>query len=302
MKTSSSSLGRLPWLVGFTILALGAGTAWSATSIQSFSAATNDRFANDPSFVGAAYDFSGVGRDALGHWAVMLSPTVFLSAHHHQPVGSLIFYPGNDPAATPETVMIDEGQRIGGTDLYIGRLDSPVSAAIKTYSFVTIPPGSINTLSNAYVFMNGISPTTAGYGSGSPDVTDQTVGTNLIEGFQSELTVGSAVGDAIFTIRNLAGDGIYGYGVTTHEAQLAVGDSGSPLFALSGGNLVVAGISWAVGTLNLAIGPREFSAYTYTGSYTGAIEDYIEVAAVPEPSSLLLISASAMLLGLRRRK
>ena len=301
MKQKSKLNKFGPWY-GCVILALSAQSAWSAISVQSFSAATNDRFANHLSFVGAGYDFSGVGRDALGHWAVMLSPTVFLSANHHRPVGSLIFYGGNDPTATPQSIAIDEGQRIGGTDLYIGRLESPVSAAIKNYSFVTVPPGSINTLANAFVFMSGISPTTSGYGSGSPDVTDQTVGTNRIEGFQAGLTVGDAVGDIIYTIRNLSGDGLYGYGVTSYEAQLAGGDSGSPLFAISGGNLVVAGISWAVGSLTTVAGPRDFSAFTYTGSYAGDIQDYVELAVVPEPASVMLISIAGILLGARRRR
>jgi hypothetical protein len=276
------------------------GSAIAATLIDSFSPETNDRFANNPAFVGAALDFSGVGRDALGHWAVMLTPTVFLSAYHYSPTGSLIFREGNDPAAAPVTASIASGQQIGNTDLYIGRLQSALPATIASYQFATV---SLTNLPQLGVFMGGISPTASGYGSGTPDVTDQTVGTNWIEAYQRNLTVAGSVGDALFTIKNLSGDSAYGYSYTPYEAQLAVGDSGSPLLAVSNGNLIVAGIAWAVGSLQIASGVfRDASVFTYTGSYSAQIENYISASNVPEPSAWLLVSLAGITLGWRRHR
>lgn len=277
------------------------GPARAATLIQSFSPAANDRFANDSAFIGSGVDFSGIGRDALGHWAVMLSSTVFLSANHYAPVDSLIFRADNDPNTSPVTAAIASGQRIGNTDLYIGRLAAPLPASIASYQFATVPLSTA--LLNAPVLMGGISPTTTGYGSGTPDVLDQTVGTNRIEGYQGNLSAAGSVGDVLLTIANLSGDSIYGYSPTTYEAQLAAGDSGSPLLAVSNGDLIVAGIALGVGSVQIASGVfRDFTAFTYTGSYVTPIQNYISASPVPEPSGWLLVSCAVGALGWRRRR
>lgn len=278
--------------------------AEAATAIQSFSAETNDRFANNEAFIGADFDFSGVGRDASGRWAVMLSSTVYLSANHYAAAGSLIFYEGNDPSATPITATVLTGERIGTSDLWIGRLDSPLPSSIAFYNYVTIPPAGVGVLMDEFVFMGGISPTTTGYGSGSPDVTDQTVGTNRIEGFQANAVAVGAVGDILFTVENFNGDEDYLH--TTHEAQLATGDSGSPLLLVSGESLVVAGIALGVGPVE--IGPegeeetRNATAFTYTGSYSMQIGNYLLGLPIPEPSLALLMVVSIVSMGARRHR
>lgn len=285
----------------------------AAISIQNFTAATNDRFGDAPGFIAAAYDWSGVGRSADGKWVTMISPNVFLSARHFHPgspgtgIGqSVLFHPGNDPSATPVTRTIAGVQQVGSTDLWLGYLSSPVPASIATYAISTtvLSGASFGTspLANAPAFMSGISPTTGDYGSYPP--TNQAVGTNRIEGFQSGVTVSGFTGDVLLMVQNQAGDA--GFTRTTYEAQLAGGDSGSPLMTLSAGKLVVSGIAWAVGTLDIDPGPgvtnRPGTIYTYTGNYAPTIQNYVAVNAVPEPASSATLVAVMALAGFRRRR
>lgn len=285
-----------------------AGTVEAASSVQSFSPETNDRFANDPAFVGTGFDFSGIGRDSSGRWLTMLSDRVFISANHLAPGGTVTFFPGNDPLATPVTATISEGERIGTTDLWIGRLGTALPGSIASYGFSTVSLTEANfaasSLANAFSFMGGISPTGTGYGASVS--TNETVGTNRIEGFQEDVFVASAdnaTGDVLITVQNNAGDSAYGYTHTTYETNLASGDSGSPLLMVSGGDLVVAGIALGVGTATIGPAetqPRDFTAFTYTGSYSSEIQDYLDATLVPEPSFALL--AGLGLVFVRRRR
>lgn len=110
---------RLRWL---SLMLAASPPASGALLVTGSSPTTNDRFANDPSFVAAAYDWSGVGRAASGAWATLLTPNVFLSATHFRPaIGSTVtFYPGNDPSAPALGRTVAGGQQIAGTDLWIG--------------------------------------------------------------------------------------------------------------------------------------------------------------------------------------
>lgn len=294
------------------------GQAWASLSVDSFSAATNDRFADNGSFFASGYDLSGMGRDpdvALtgysgGHWAVMVSRNVFLTAQHYNPwVGKdLVFYTGNDPTAQAITRTIAGAQQIGGTDLRIGYLDSALPTSVKTYGFSTTPLSEatfgVSSFNGNQVILTGISPTTSGYGAS--EVTNAAHGQNRLEGFFSNYTISGATGDSLLTVKNQPGDGTYGYSYVTHEADVNGGDSGSALFRIVGGDLEVAGIAWASGTGNIApsgLPPevRDISLYTYTGSYASDIQGYIDLHAVPEPSTVLLGGVALMLLGGRRR-
>lgn len=296
-------------IIGLVFLPAVAANA--ATSIQSFSPATNDRLANDPAFVGAAYDYSGVGRDATGRWLTMLSSTVFISANHYHPSGLVTFYPGNDPLAVPETSTVASAERIGVTDLYIGTLAAPLSGSIASYGFVTVPLTNANfgssPLFEELAYMGGISPTTTGYGANK--ATNETVGTNLLEGFEKEAAALGGFGDLLITVNNQPGDGAYGFSLTTYEAQLASGDSGSPLFVISGGHLVLAGIALGVTTEPTDIDPgpgvagRVLSAFGYTGGSAEKIQSYLDTGAlpVPEPGALVLVFISLTAVCRRRR-
>lgn len=286
------------------------GIAAAASAVQSFSAATNNRYANNTAFVGSAFDFSGVGRDGSGRWGTMLSPTVFIGANHFAPSGALIFYPGNNPLATPVTISISTGQQLGGSDLYIGRLASPVPSFITSYSYLGIPLtgagfGSSG-VANLPVFMGGISVSGNAYGSA---VTNQVIGTNRIEGFIKNAVAMeiSGTSDVVYTVTNQPGDSVFGYSPTTYETQLSGGDSGSPLLVRSGASLFVAGTAFGVGSGDIdpgaSVANRDLTAYTYTGNYASLIQNYISVSVVPEPAVSIfpLIFAFAMIHRERRR-
>ena len=292
-------------VVGFSLGLTGLTPA--AISIQNFSPSANDRFANNPSFVGAGYDWSGVGRAANGTWAVMIAPNVFLSAtHYHAGNGTtLSFFPGNNAGATAVTGTIASSQQIGGTDLWLGALSAPLPGGITSYGFMTVPLNEAifpsSSAANQFVYQSGITPTVGSYGA-SP-LTNQAVGTNRIEGFIDSLVVGGSTGDVTVLVQNLSGDP--GFTLTSFEAKLNGGDSGSPLMVVSGGALVVAGIAWAVGTVDIDNGPgvieRDATVYSYTGNHAGVIQDFIAAHPVPEPHSITLIIAAAGMLLIRRR-
>lgn len=275
----------------------------AATSISNFTAAANDRFANLSSFFASGSDFSGVGRSADGRWVTMISSNVFISATHYHPAdgSSVTFHPGNS-TASPVTRVISGSQQIGTTDLWVGFLDSSVGPTIKVYNRVT-GPYATSGLAGAPVVMSGLSPTTTGYGASN--FTNQTVGTNQVEFFQANQVVDGETGDAIFTIENQGPGRDFGYTNTPYEAQLAIGDSGAPLFQQSGTNFILAGINWATGVVDIdtttAIANRNVSVYSYVGTSNAIIDSYVASHPVPEPSALY-----SLLLGiglvLRRKR
>jgi hypothetical protein len=275
----------------------------AATSISNFTAAENDRFANSSSFIASGSDFSGVGRSTDGRWVTMISSNVFISATHYHPAdgSSVTFHPGNS-AAAPVTRVISGSQQIGTTDLWVGFLDSSVGPSIKFYNRVT-GSFSASDLSGASVFMSGLSPTTTGYGTSN--LTNQTVGTNRVELFQANQAVDSETGDAIFTIENQGSGSDFGYTNTPYEAQLAVGDSGAPLFQRSGTDLILAGMNWATGVVDIdssaAVANRNVSVYSYVGTSNAIIDSYVASHPVPEPSALYSLLLGIGLVMRRKR-
>jgi len=281
----------------------------AATLIQNFSAASNDRFANDPAFIGSGWDWSGVGRSNNGTWGTMITNSVFLSAAHYHPgVGNqMTFFPGNDPRAVPVTRTVVSVQKIGTSDLWVGFLDSGLPAKITAYKFlrgaITEANFGLSGLLNLPTFLGGLTPTGVDYGAVS--VTQQTVGTNRLEGFAEDVELLGSISDALLTVQNLDGDAYYGFTHTGYEAHPQGGDSGSPLMIPYDGGLILAGIAMGIGTVD--IDPSESSevnrpiaAFTYTGSYTDEIVALApELSAVPEPASLLataMVLASGLLL------
>ncbi|TAE73242.1 MAG: hypothetical protein EAZ84_13240 [Verrucomicrobia bacterium] len=291
------------------LIATASLPAQAALVIAGSSPATNDRFANHPSFVAASQNWSGVGRSNSGAWATLLSPNVFVSATHFHPgIGSTVtFYPGNDPAATSLSRTVAGGQQIAGTDLWIGHFSSALPASIQSYPRVTIPISSGNFASSgvagANALLSGVS-TSPSYGSSQ--TLAHAVGTNRIEAFIPGVSDGSSSGDTLITVRNFSGDTAFGYSTTTYESQLTVGDSGSPLMLISNGQLYLAGIAWAIAQADIDPGPlvatRDLSIYTYTGNLETNISSYIGLNSVPEPSLLALAAISLPIIQRRRRK
>lgn len=274
----------------------------SAINISGFNTATNDRFANEGSFVADQFDLSGVAYNGTGPsnsgWLTMVSRNVYITAEHAKPTvgSSATFYASNDPnGASLTRSLTSDRQQIGTTDILLGTLDTPLSQDYAFYDFAseaitnnnTGPgngPGSANSESfinapyfaaNAYVF--GRSPTSW------PTSQNIAVGRNILDGFQPGRTVTNAnEGDSIEA-------DVGGSNAVTYEAQLAVGDSGGPLMVDNGaGGLTIVGLNWFIAT---ETNPPFFGA-SYVGNYSTQIQEFIDANPVPEPSQ------TAILLGL----
>ena len=128
-------------LLATLLLRADVGTA--TITLYSPVPARNDRFyvgtpENPKQFVGDPYDWSGIGRS--NHWATMISPSYFVSATHYTPSGNLSFYATN-VATGPEVHSIQSAVQVFAeysghilpTDLWLGKLATPVSSAIATY-------------------------------------------------------------------------------------------------------------------------------------------------------------------------
>ncbi len=291
----------------FTVLCLFATVSSNASAdilIQGFNANSNDRFENNPLFVLNGRDLSGVGLTngggfdgVVGIWATLISPNVVIAANHNQPTGPISFYPNNNPGSTPFTYSVVNSQRIGMTDLWLGRLNAPVDASISYYAFATEflsghPPSpnpnlvAAGTLQgeNGYVF--GVSPT--------PRVPTQdvAVGRNIITGYIEDIfapDINSTL-DLLFLNRdaiNLAG----------FEAAVQPGDSGAPFFIERAGSPLLLGIN---SVLFGTVANPTATGVSYIGNDAIAIQAFINASAVPEPNTLMLLGLVAAMLGSRR--
>ena len=281
-------------------LFLGAGvTVHGAISIEGFNTLTNDRFANDGSFVADQFDLSGVGLN--GPWATMISEKVYITSQHFAPsVGSnLTFYGSNDPNGTSVTREITgTRQQIEGTDLFVGTLDAGLPSGFSFFDFATEdisgafagPDSFSNSIyngSNAYVF--GRSAT------GFSTSQDMAVGRNVLDRFSINQVAANSTGDAI----GATDDGQDG---VPFEAMLASGDSGAPLFVENGaGSLTIVGINWFIADTT-SDGVANAFGSTYLGNYDEQIQTFIDANPVPEPShAALLAGLLVMLFGVSRR-
>lgn len=212
-------LKKIPLLILFVSCSSLYGIA-----IDGFSSLTNDRFANDVTFEGNAYDFSGVGRTSNSRWATLVSRNVILSANHFQPSqsGTVTFYETNDPMGNSVTINVQSGsgQRIGASDLWIAVLEEAVPANYATYSFATENiTSSAELASSPYAlnnaFLLGRSP------SDFDSLTDVAIGRNRLDGWLDDVTAAGTTDDGLLAVDNTAGG-------VEFESILEVGDSGAP--------------------------------------------------------------------------
>jgi len=272
--------------------------------IDDFTDATNDRFTNSSSFIGAGFDFSGV---ALRQgWSTLISENVIITAEHSRGTGQMRFFPSNDPNSTPVIrTILAGGQQIGETDLFLRVLDAPVTSGIKIYDFATeaisAPPFDANTnaglftagsFQNEVAFMVGISPTPR---SNANAVIDQAVGRNIISGYVEDFPFdGKTDNDSLILLRESPGDA----GYVQHESRLVTGDSGAPLFVVRNGELLLLGVN----SFSASTG-TQFSGITYIGNQADEINAFIAAnAAVPEPGALGVGLLALIGLSTRRRR
>lgn len=260
-------------------------------TVQTYSANSHDRFQNNAAFIGNPYDWSGVGRGTAGRWGVMISDSYFLSANHFAPSGTLRFYYSNDPSGSFEDATIDSGVQIGTSDLWLGKLDNPVSSSVAKYPILALP--SVSNYENRTIFTFGLT----GGSPGGP--TTVRLGRNQIDPGTIALYNAGTNAAYQFDWDNPTG------GVGADESYLATGDSGGPSFNLALGSIpALTGIHWAVATLTP---PPYISLDTFVPYYINAIQNEMDgefLTLIPEPSTmaLMVVGGSWLVVAARRRR
>jgi V8-like Glu-specific endopeptidase len=306
MKVPNSS-NRICLFLAVAVLSSVTVPAY-AISIDGFSTAYNDRFANDSSFIMSSFDLSGVARAEDGKWVTMVSENVFLTAKHFSPTSGtlMMFYANNDPDGPYETRSVQKIEHISGSDIGIGTLNSPLSSNSAYYDFATDDTNNNNTGgggpfgANSESFINSPYYNTNAYVMGvSPSIfstsQDIAVGLNKLDQWFDSVDVSGTIDDAIGSTVDSSGDPNY----LTYEARMQDGDSGAPMFVEDGnGGLTLVGLNWFIGTS----GTDDVNGQSYLGNYDEEIQLYIDANAVPEPSTLLLCLVGLMTVALARRR
>jgi hypothetical protein len=289
----------------FTFLLLIVSVAQAAINIDSFSTLKNDRFSNDPTFIAAGLDLSGVAIadtsanlgawDDGGRWMTMISPKVFLSVEHASfyPANgeSVTFHQSNDPLGLSAGRTVLSSQRIGTSDIRIGVLNAALPASYAYYAYATQAletfsgPGlpseqfSLSPYYNADAYLLGRSPTAWSTGL------DIAVGQNKLDGWDSDVV---GVHDAVMAVRDTISSPNY----LPSEALLQVGDSGAPVMVDDGaGNLTIVGMNWFIGS-----SPSfDVNGFSYVGDYAVEIQDYLNAHPVPEVAHFGLVTGLSAL-------
>jgi hypothetical protein len=249
-----------------------------------------DRFANSSQFIGAGYDFSGVGQDPGGHWATLISPHFFLSAGHSHPSagGTVTLYDTNSTGGTHNSYSVLDGFQIQipgdqyPTDLFVGLLGTAASEA----SYPILDTNSLAVGQSIFVYGK-----TNRLGT---NVIAQT-GTYGLEDLSHNM-ISESKGYQFF----------YQQTGNPDDAQLQGGDSGGPSFETIGGQLVLVGTHSGAETVNFPYISQDTSPSFYIDELnaamaqlatahpdiTGAAGEHVTV--VPEPSSLILLGVAAL--------
>ena len=319
------------------VMVLLAGRAQGATFLQGLAGPTglanegdqgsslrNDRFlSGGSSFIGASYDWSGVGFSNGGSWATMISPTYFVSAWHDHPTPgqTVTFDVGNGPTATAYTYTVGSfgfqtsssgipGASYAGSDVWLGQLTSPVASNIAKYPVLTLP---------SLPDYDGLPIWTYGYGATGPG----RVGKSNISSYSGSISSGinsysgvtalngvyTAETSMVMYFNYYANGGQQG----PDECYLEGGDSGGPAFTVVNGSLAVLGTGFVNAVdLQLTTPPGEYNVGIYNGAPSGDafVPFYVSqldaqmtggeqiTTVVPEPSVLaLLLAASCGLVG-----
>ena len=282
------------------------GSAEAALLINNFDPDKHNRFENDPAFIAAGHDWSGIGRNDVdaGLWGTLITPSFMLTATHATVTGQVTFFSSNDPNGATETrnVISSTPITLDGqvlvSDLTLVQLDAPSTQNV--YPILEAP------LVGDELLVFGLSNTLANGKEANVRVGRNEI-TEILPAF-SDMGLGPRVGDVfIYDYDTTAG------GLGDDEARLVGGDSGGPSFTLVNGQPALVGIHWfRFDPGDFASTPFEGSGDTLVGSFideinsaialTGSSETVSLIAAVPEPQSLLLVCASATILAFRRKR
>ncbi|MGB0744074.1 MAG: hypothetical protein ACPGSB_06070 [Opitutales bacterium] len=261
----------------------------AAMVIRDYDPARHDRFYSgvDKAFIADDYDLSGVGRSGE-HWATMISDSYFLSANHYHPgVGSSVtFWESNNFAGPNHSYTVASGQRVGSTDLWVGRLAATAAASIARYA-IPVFPSEISYLGQ----------TLYNYGK------DHRVGRNVSDGIVTISTGGSTGRTLVYDYDNNDVPSVGG-----DETFLQGGDSGSSTFIARDSELFLTGIHWAI-TNEFPGFEGEFSVDSFVPRYINDINallanggESLSLHLIPEPSAILPAALFITALMCRRRR
>ncbi len=272
--------------------------AYGDIIIQGYTDATNNRFTNSPSFIAANFNLSGIGLTAGAVWGTLISPNVIVSATHYQPSGTITFYPNNDPTSTPVSRQITgTNLQVGNSDVWLSKLDSPVDSTINIFPYATtlltgpsnasVGPNNPLQLGSAGIYA-GLNAYIVGRSPAPNDNTrDHAVGRGIISSFVEDVPFMGLTDALLFPV-----DNSHPYGAT-----LVGGDSGAPFFVEINNQLVLLGVnSFNLQDNNMVV---TAGAAAYLGNHAASIQNFININAVPEPSSLLC--SGLMLVGIAIR-
>lgn len=252
--------------------------------VRSYTPVIHDRFYSgvNKAFIGAAYDFSGVGISSSGHWATLVSKNSFISAYHAHPgTGETVTFQPSNVRTTGYQYTITGGTRIGTTDLWVGWFDNAVTvdSSIERYPVLVLPAAD-----NYY----GLEL----YNYGMSD----RVGRNVLEAL-GLLTLNQSTGVVAWYDYDNNDDPSVG----GDETLLQAGDSGAPSFAVVNSSLVLVGTHWAVAS-NPAGSFDTFIPEYYdevNSVLAGRGQSMISMS-VPEPTLLLYFLVSLIALRFYR--
>jgi hypothetical protein len=279
-------------------LALGSAQLAHATILlRAPDPVKHDRFQTppNPSFIGNAYDWSGVGRGSDRGWATAIAPSFIISATHYPPVGTLRFYHTNDPTGSFEDRTIVAATNLGNGDLYIGRLNAPLSSSVAKYSILDLP--NFSDYNNLEIFTYGLNVVHT-----AQTQTSVRLGRNVITpgtaNYYPDLDPGPAVVPGAVFVFNYDNPGL-----GADESYVVAGDSGGPSFHIYSGKPSLVGIHWFQTS-----GP-DGSGDSLVPYYIDNIQAWMNtqpggetLTLVPEPSSLVLAGVAVACAGRVLRK
>ncbi len=252
--------------------------ALASMIIRDFQAARHERFyaGADKAFIGAAYDFSGVGQATSGQWATLVSANYFISATHSHPgVGSNVtFWETNSLTAPSHSYTVTGGMQVGGSDLWVGWFGVAVDDKVERYPVLELPSPT-----------DYLGRVQINYGI------DHRVGLNVTEDF-GIVTVPPVSGATGFVwAADYNNDDTPSVG--GDETFLQSGDSGGPTFNVAGGRLALIGIHWAISDDPPDTNEGRFFVDSAVPAYITEINNVLAyqqqslLVAIPEPSSHL---------------
>lgn len=268
----------------------------AALQVASYDANVNERLNGSANFIGAGYDWSGVGQTSDGRWVTMISDEYFISVGHYHPeagADNVRFYLSDSLSGGFEDYTVDTSFGIqlmtdqGLSDIWIGRLTSSISSNITTYEIFD-PLANPNVLEGEDVFVVG--------NSGQGSYQNFRVGTNVLDLDDGTLGVAER---SVSVVNGWSATAIYDADVL-YDTFFQSGDSGAPTFIVNNGVLELVGVHSVAGTITLPGGDEQVSIDSLVSGYRQEILGII--TPVPEPGGVVLMLGAAATLMMRRRR